>query len=99
MKWSVHQPKRPGLPLVVNCQSDLLDQLPTRLVIPLERVEAVERPIRRLNPRVEVGGTAYYVMVDLMASVPARSLGPVIGSLEGDGTAISNAIDILFIGV
>jgi len=87
------------LPFVVDAQSDLLADLPTRMVIPLARPEAIEAmPILRLNPSVSVDGLSLVVLTQDMAPVPCRMLKTPVGSLTPKRDEILAALDLLFTG-
>ena len=84
--------------LVVNCQSDLLDGLNTRAVVPLLPRDLVTKPIGRLNPEIEVDGEHLVMATQFIAAVPVRELGPKIASLQDRDAEVSAALDMLFIG-
>ena len=84
---------------VIDCQSDLLDEYDTRLVVPLMRPENSPRLAGRLNPKFEIGGETYAMYTQYAASVPFRSLGKVVVSLAGHRYEILGAIDVLVTGV
>lgn len=86
------------IPYVVDVQSELLADLPTRVVIPLAYPEAIETPILRLNPKVGVGDTALVVLTQDMASVPNRLLRNPVANLSPQRAEIVAALDFLFTG-
>jgi toxin CcdB len=87
------------LPFVVDAQSDLLSDLPTCMVVPLARPEAIEAmPILRLNPSVTVDGLSLVVLTQDMAPVPRRMLKASVGSLATQRDEILAALDFLFTG-
>jgi toxin CcdB len=87
------------LPYVLDAQSDLLSDLPTRMVIPLARPEAIEAlPILRLNPKVAVEGTPLIALTQDMAPVPRRLLQSPLGNLSSQRAEILAALDFLFTG-
>lgn len=86
------------IPYVVDVQSELLADLPTRVVIPLAYPEAIETPILRLNPKVGVGDTALVVLTQDMASVPSRLLRNPVANLSPQRAEIVAALDFLFTG-
>lgn len=45
-----------GADLLLDCQSDLLRDLNTRFVVPLQLLENAPQPARRLNPVFEIEG-------------------------------------------
>jgi toxin CcdB len=83
---------------VLDCQSDLLDHLTTRFVVPLVPIAHVETPMARLNPRFEVDGEQLVMMTQFAGAVPARSLGKIVKPLHDEHYAISVALDMLITG-
>ena len=86
------------IPYVVDVQSELLADLPTRVVIPLAYPEAIETPILRLNPKVDVGDTALVALTQDMASVSNRLLRNPVANLSPQRAEILAALDFLFTG-
>ena len=85
---------RLGGVLVVDLQTDLIGLTATRLVAPL-RPAAGTQGLPGLTPAVEVGETAYLVLVPEMAAVAAGALGKPLGSLAGRSRGAVCAIDVL----
>jgi toxin CcdB len=67
---------------VVDCQADLLANLSTRFVAPLVPIEHMGTRMARLNPQFEIEGQEFVMMTQLAGSVPARSLGAPVLSLD-----------------
>lgn len=86
-------------PYLLDVQSDIIDELNTRLVIPLFLLDEVSgRPARRLNPVLNVDGEDFLVMTHEMASVRQSQLGEEVVSLREQRQAIKNALDFLLDG-
>lgn len=85
--------------LVVNCQSDLLDQIDSRFVAPLVRRADAPQVAQRLNPIFNVGGEDYVMLTQAAGAVRRRELGAVIASLADRSFEITGALDILVTGV
>jgi toxin CcdB len=85
--------------LVVILQSDLLDQLQTRVVAPLVPVSSMERVMASLNPSVTLGEQTYLVMPQLAATLSLAELGEKVGSLAMMHDAIVRAVDALLSGI
>lgn len=83
---------------LLDCQSDLLAGLNTRLVVPLLREAAAPRPIGRLNPRVRVRGDRVIMVTQFAASVATRDLGEPVASLRESQDEILAALDMLISG-
>ena len=78
--------------LVVDCQSDLLDHIDTRFVIPLLPKSDAPPPFGRLNPVFEIEGQTLVLVTQAAATIEVRALGRSIGSLSGERHTITNAI-------
>ena len=86
-------------PLLVDVQSDLLDDLQTRVVIPLSKaVVLTKNPVSQLTPILDFEGDAYVLMTPQLAGVARNELGPVTGSLAGHRDTILAALDFLLTG-
>ena len=90
---------RVGDGLVVDCQSDLLSHIVSRLVVPLTPLSRAPAPARRLNPVFEIDDATYVMITESASAVPTRQLGPVIGSLAERAVEITGALDVLISGV
>ena len=85
-------------PFLVTLQSDLLARsLDTVVVAPLEPA-ASGTFADRLNPRVEVEGQPFVLVVQELVTVRKRVLGNARGSIAGERDAIIAALDLLFTG-
>ncbi len=91
---------REALPYVVVLQSDLLDELGTRLVAPLARhMPAPTSMTTRLSPKLEVQGEWLTLLAQEIAPVEARSLRLALGSLRTEAHRIVDALDAVVSGV
>lgn len=88
-----------GSSLVVDCQSDLLQQLNTRLVAPLIPLTVAPPPARCLNPVFMVAGEEHVMATQFAAAVRRSELGDVVTSLRDRSFEITGAIDVLISGV
>ena len=84
--------------LYVEVQADILDQLNTRVVIPLMPLDVAPVPAGRLNPIVMVAGVPLSLVTQYLAAVRASTLGPVVGSAAHEQDKISLALDMLLKG-
>ena len=80
---------------VLDCQSDLLDHLTTRFVVPLVPIGHVKTPMARLNPCFELDGEQMVMMTQFAAAIPARTLGRIVQSLDHEHHVITAALDML----
>lgn len=84
----------------VDVQSDVLSDLDTRAVIPLEPVSPGAGPeIERLMPVLNIDGQDFLLVTTDIAMVPSRLLGPAVTNVEAEHSdTITTAIDFLFQG-
>jgi toxin CcdB len=86
-------------PLLVDVQSDLLEDLQTRVVIPLSKAAALtKKPVSHLMPVLKFDGASYILMTPELAAIDQRDLGAATGSLAERRDAIIGAIDFLLTG-
>jgi toxin CcdB len=95
-QFDVH---RLGDGLVVDCQSDLLRHIASRLVVPLVPRSDAPMPAHRLNPVFEIASVDYVMVTESAGAVRTQQLGPVIESLADRSFEITGALDILISGV
>jgi toxin CcdB len=87
-----------GADLLLDCQSDLLRDLNTRFVVPLQLPENAPLPARRLNPVFKIEGQSYVMVTQFAATIAKRECGPFVMSLASEHTTIMNAVDMLISG-
>jgi toxin CcdB len=88
------------VPYLLDVQSDLLQKLQTRVVVPLrrrDRFPAIPTP-DRLTPVFEIEGVACLMETPKLAAVPLRLLKKPVVSLADSQPAITGALDFLFQG-
>jgi toxin CcdB len=86
-------------PFLVDVQSDLLEDLQTRVVIPLSKTTALtKKPVSQLTPILQFEGEAYVLLTPQLAGVARRDLGPATGSLAERRDIILAALDFLLTG-
>lgn len=91
---------RASVPYVLDVQSGLIAQLPTRLVMPLSRVGAhASRLPTDLCPAVEVRGETFTLMPHLAAPLSSRLLKKPIASMSHRSGEIASAMDAVFSGI
>ncbi len=90
---------RDSVPFVMDVQSGLLEQLPTRLVMPLSRVGAdAPRLPTDLCPVVEWQGETLTLMPHLAAPVAAKALKKPAGTLAHRASEVAAAMDAVLSG-
>jgi toxin CcdB len=86
-------------PLLVDVQSDLLDELQTRVVIPLSKAAALtKRPVSQLTPVIEFEESPYVLVTPQLAGIARSELGAPTGSVARDRDTILAAMDFLLLG-
>lgn len=86
-------------PYLLDVQSDIIDALHTRLVIPLfPRKKLKTHPAQRLNPVISIEGNDYIVMTHEMASVRLSLLGDEVADVRAYRQHIKDALDFLLDG-
>ncbi len=88
----------PGGGLVVDVQSDLLEPLNTRIVVPLMGLETAPKPAGRLNPVFALAGGETVMVTQFAAAVRVGELGAPVGSLTEYRDEITAALDMVFHG-
>jgi len=85
---------------VVDVQSRPLDELATRVVIPLiPKSAAPKASVKTLNPLFFIDGGEYVLMTQSMASIPNAQLRSTVGTLAMERDQIVRAIDALLSGI
>jgi toxin CcdB len=91
---------RERIPFVLDVQSNVVEHLPTRMVIPLVRDRLFpERRVNRLNPGFVVNGQAVVLSPAEMGAVAAAALRESLADLSLQRGEIIAALDILFTGI
>ena len=91
---------RARMPYLLDVQSDLLDPIATRIVVPLCKPEVLSgKPAERLNPAFEIERRKVLMLTPELAGVPRKILGERIASLASERRAIIEALDLVFTGI
>jgi toxin CcdB len=83
---------------LLDVQTDLIDYLKTRVVVPLLPSGSTPPPIRKLNPVFEINGLKVVMATHLLATVPISELGESRLNLTKHHFEIAGALDMLFQG-
>jgi toxin CcdB len=102
-QFSVYRNKNPRtkatFPFLVDVQSDLLEPLGTRVVVPLTKAPGLtKKPVSHLTPEISFSGDRYLLMTPQLAGVTLTDLGTVAGTLVEARQAILAAVDFLLTG-
>ena len=80
---------------VLDVQSDLLEPLNTRVVVPLLSKRYAPKAAKQLNPVFRIGRKDYVMVTQFLAAVPVTLLNPAIDNLSRHRDEIMSAIDML----
>lgn len=83
---------------LLDVQSDLLEILGTRVVVPLVRLNQVSVLAKRLNPVFEIKGVQVTMAPQNIATVPKTILKTPITNLKNEFDKITQALDMVFQG-
>ena len=103
-QFAIYKNKNPQTrsshPYLVDVQSDLLNDLGTRVVVPLvKRSGSARKAIKSLMPVVSVDGQEFVMMVQLLAGIGKGELGtPVASAAQHRGEVVA-ALDFLITGI
>jgi len=86
------------IPYLLDLQADLLDNLTTRVVVPLITVAAMGKAAKFLNPQFKIKRTTVIMSTAELAGVNLHVLGEKVCSLKEYRTEIISALDFLFTG-
>lgn len=95
-----HAPTKARFPLLLDIQANLLDDLATRVVIPLTpQAASKSQKMDKLTPVVQVEGKHYIVVTPQLSAISKKELGPVVADLAADRADFINALDFLLTGI
>lgn len=83
---------------LLDVQSDMLDHLSSRMVIPLMPLDVAPPRLQRLNPAFEIGDVTYSLVTEYMAAVPKGYLRTYVADLSAEADQITAAVDFLMQG-
>jgi len=87
-----------AIPYLLDVQSDMLESLSTRVVVPLVRASAMGKAAKYLNPLIAVEGVDLVMSTAELAGVPSCLLADKVLSLAHRRDEIIAALDFLFSG-
>jgi len=91
---------RSSFPYLLDVQSDLLDTLATRVVVPMCRPELLKGKLaERLNPVFQVESRKMVMLTPELAGVSRKALGEPVVNLAGQRPAIIAALDLVITGI
>ena len=91
---------RQAYPYLVDVQNTVIDELTTRLVVPLTNVNAKPNMLmKKLTPEIEFDNNTYLFMTQQLTSIPEDLLKNPVGTLEGSRALLIDAIDFAITGI
>jgi toxin CcdB len=95
--YALKSAKHRDRPYVVDLQNNLLTDLATRLVAPLQRRDSVNSAeiIDELMPILIIGGEAFVLFTQEAAAYPVNGLGTAVADLTFQASILRNALDRL----
>ncbi|MBI5329346.1 MAG: CcdB family protein [Betaproteobacteria bacterium] len=97
---NVNPATKTAIPYLLNVQNDLIEDLGTRVVVPLYPAAAMQgKTLKTLTPMVEIEGKSYAMMTPQLAGVPRKSLGAAVADLSSQRHEIIAALDLLITGI
>jgi len=97
---NAHPATRARVPYLLDVQSDLLETLATRVVVPLCRPEVLRGKVaERLNPVFEVESRKMVLLTPELAGVSRKALGEQIANLANRRDSIIAALDLVITGI
>ena len=89
-----------AIPFLLDVQSELLETLNTRVVVPLYLPAAVQDGIiATLMPRMEIDGEPYIAVTPELAGISRKSLGIQVSDASHRRYDIIAALDLLLTGI
>lgn len=96
---NVNPGSRHRVPCLLDVQSDLIDAMDSRVVVPLLMVARAEYVVKRLMPSLIVRGETMVMDTAHLAGVPLRVIGEPLEDLSGERAIILAALDFLVSGI
>lgn len=84
---------------LLDVQADLLDDLNTRVVVPLMSVDAAPAPARQLNPVFDIRSERYVMVTQFLSAVLVSILKTPVFSFVRHDCEISGALNMHQTGV
>lgn len=95
---NTNQETSPLFPYLLDVQAGMLDNLPTRVVVPLLNSSAISKPIPVLNPALDILSMKVIMSTPQLVGVHATVLGKKVCSVKDKRDVIIAALDLLFTG-
>jgi toxin CcdB len=87
-------------PLLLDVQTDLLEDLHSRVVVPLTKTPAaLQKPLNRLTPIIKVDGVPHLLVTYQLAAIGQSALGSPVADASPHRDTIIAALDLLLTGI
>ena len=87
-------------PFLLDVQSPLLDELQSRVVIPMTKSAVLmKKPVSRLTPIISIEGVPHLLVTYQLAAIGQSALGTPVADATDDRAAIIAALDVLITGI
>ncbi len=101
-QFNVYENKNPEtrrtFPYLLDVQADILEELPTRVVVPLVDSSLLRKLTPIINPQFTINETEVVMLTPQISGVPLHVLGTRVCSLEDKRSLIVAALDFMFVG-
>lgn len=87
------------VPYLLDVQSDFLEDLDTRVVVPLRAAGTIPQKVARLNPVLQIDGAAMMMDTPQIVGYPRQALNHPVTNVGASAFDIQNALDFLFAGI
>jgi toxin CcdB len=87
-----------GSGYLLNIQTDLLNDLNTRVVVPLLPADEAPKPARHLNPIFKIGDDDVIMVTQFIATIPISALPIPVSNVGHRSGEIIAALDMLISG-
>jgi toxin CcdB len=95
---NLHATSRRAYPYLIVLQHDRAEMVSTIVTAPVAPWSEL-LATSRMHPEIAINGRRHLLLVEQLASVPRRALGPPIASAEAHDYEITAALDMLFTGI
>lgn len=87
--------------MLLDVQTNLLEDLGTRVVIPMAPAAGVVKrsAMQTLTPHCVVEGKEYVLVTPQLAGIATKDLGPAVSDLGAERASIIAALDLLLTGI
>ena len=87
--------------MLLDVQTDLLEDLGTRVVIPMAPAAGLVKrsAMQKLTPLCVVDGKEYVLVTPQLAGIATKELGPAVSDLSTERASIIAALDLLLTGI